>query len=533
MAVSVAQVLKMDVLRQCRILAGAQHLDHPVEHINVLEVFIDGDELLDFRNHVFLTTFAFTGNDSARQAAMVDLMGRAGCAAILFQEGVVAPLADVVIAAAERQGMPLIEVPGTVYYHQIIERLASALLHDESYRLQHALAVHRRLADASLATAELPGLLACVAALLGRAVAVVGRLEDRLGASVDWGDRATPSPERLAGVRALARLDDLWALPLRGAEWLVVAPRGADDELSPIDHVTLDEVVGAVALEVYRRRAVDQAGRRQREDLMEALLAAADASALQALSPRLAKAGWTPAARARVVRLSLQPAEAAGPADDAQAEGRERALRMAIDVLAREDAKSPVALFRGDIAWLSTDVDDSAAGDARLRSRVTRVLERVRDAGVHWRWRVGAGDAVDTHAPPGLADSLAQADKAIAMSASLPELGPVVSWQQVAMPALLLELSERADVRRWQSRVLGALQQVAAERADLIRTLDVFMDTGNSHKQTARVLGIHPKTLKYRVERIEAILGADAWHAEQRLSLHLAVKLARLNRSAE
>jgi DNA-binding PucR family transcriptional regulator len=78
--------------------------------------------------------------------------------------------------------------------------------------------------------------------------------------------------------------------------------------------------------------------------------------------------------------------------------------------------------------------------------------------------------------------------------------------------------------------MLGALLQAAAERADLIHTLDVFLDTGNSHKQTARLLGIHPKTLKYRLERIEEILGGDVWRAEQRLSLHLAVKLARLNR---
>ncbi len=532
MAVSVAQVLKMDVLSQCRILAGGQHLDRPVEHINILEVFIEGDELLDFRNHLLLTTFAFTGNDSARQASMVELMARAGCAAILFQEGVVAPLADVVIASAERHGMPLIEVPGTVYYHQIIERLASALLHDESYRLQHALAVHRRLAEASLAAAELPGLLACIAALLGRAVAVVGRLEDRIGASADWGDRPTPAPEQLFHATSLARIEGGWALSLRGSDWLVVAQRDPDDVLSPIDHVTLDEVVGAVALEIYRSRAIDQAGRRQREELLEALLTTSDAAALQALSVRLAKAGWTLGAGARVVRLSLQPAGDGALADEGASDARERAIRGLVDVLALEDPKSPVAPFRGDAAWLPGDPGEGVGADARLRERLAGVLERVRDAGPHWRWRVGLGDPTPLGDAANLAQSLAQADKALAMSASLPELGNIVAWHQVAMPALLLELSARGDVRRWQSRVLGELLQVPAERADLIRTLDVFLDTGNAHKETARVLGIHPKTLKYRVERIEAMLGADVWHAEQRLSLHLAVKLARLNRPA-
>ena len=535
MAVSVAQVLKMDVLRQCRILAGAQHLDRPVEHINVLEVFVDGDEDLDIRNHLLLTTFAFTSSDSARQAVLVDLLGRAGCAAILFQEGVVAPLAEIVLAAAERQGMPLIEVPATVLYHQIIEPLASVLLHDDSYRLQHALAVHRRLAAAALVSADLPALLDCIAALLGRAVAVVGRLEDRIGASTGWADRAAPAIERLLHLDSLTRIDDGWVLPLRGAEWLVVAARDAQDELSPLDHTTLDEVGGAVALEVYRRRAIDQAGRKQHEDLLESLLSTADVASVQALSGRLTKAGWVLNVRTRVVRLGLvadgePPDPGPNHLDDAMANERERAIRLAVDVLALEDPKAPVALFRGDAAYLPADLDDSAASDARLRARVMRVLERVRDVGPHWRWRVGAGDAPADSESINLAGSLAQADRAIAMSASLPELGAFVQFQQVAMPALLLELSGRADVRRWQSRMLGALLQAAAERADLIHTLDVFLDTGNSHKQTARLLGIHPKTLKYRLERIEEMLGEDVWRAEQRLSLHLAVKLARLNK---
>jgi PucR family transcriptional regulator, purine catabolism regulatory protein len=531
MTISVAQALRMDVLRQCRVLAGAQRLDRPVEHVNVLETFIEGDEKISVRNHLLLTTFAFTGNDAARQTFMIDLMARSGCAAILFQEGVVAPLSMPVIARAEQLGLPLIEVPGTVLYHEIIEPLAVALLQDDSYRLHHALAVHRRLAEAAIEAADLSALLGAVAALLNRAVSVVGRIEGLLGASADWVAGDAPSIADLMPLKTQTRLKFGWAVPLRGAEWLLVAARGPDDVLTPLDSTTLRESSGAVALEVYRLRSLHEAGSREREELVQSLLATSRASEADDLAGRMFRLGWAVGPRSRVLRIAVEPtsaavAEAAPVADEAFLNARERALRVLMDGLAAADARAPLALFRSGVAYVPQDGDTGSALQDALRKRLLPVVSRVSDVVPGWHCRVGVGgiddDGID------LSASLAQADKALNLSANLRELGWFVEYEQVALPSLLLELSQRRDVQRWQTRTLGPLLDVNAQRADLVRTLDVFLDTGDSHKQTARILDVHPKTLKYRLDRISDLLGESAFNAERRLSLHLAVKLSRL-----
>jgi DNA-binding PucR family transcriptional regulator len=52
-------------------------------------------------------------------------------------------------------------------------------------------------------------------------------------------------------------------------------------------------------------------------------------------------------------------------------------------------------------------------------------------------------------------------------------------------------------------------------------------------QQTAYNLFIHPKTLRYRLRRIEEIVGGDPFSKDQQLSFYIATKLARLVNIAE
>jgi sugar diacid utilization regulator len=524
----------MDVLRHCRILAGGQCLDRPVEHVNVLEVFVDGDESIDARNHVLLTTFAFTGNDSVRQAGLIETLARSGCAAILFQEGVVAPLSATVTACADRLGLPVIEVPRTVLYHEIIEPLAAAILQEDVYRLHHALAVHRRLSEVAHENAGLPGLLEAVATLLGRGVAVFGRWEGIVGESSAWNGRCSPPIDRLISLKEFARVESSWVIPLRGEEWLVVAVENDDDMLSPIDRVTLEETRAAVALEVYRQRSIEQTERRLREELLDAILTCHSIETYQALVQRAKAIHWAIGACRVVVQLrveargdSLHPSMA--PSDETSLANRDRAVLNMTQALSKFDPAGAVGLYRGSMVYLPSDGDDGEIALQRLRKRLDSVLSETSAQEPEWEWRIGIGSVAEDVV--GLGDSWTQAETASTVSRALPVLGAIVEYDQVVLPSLLLELSTRIDVQRWQRRLIGPLMSEEGERVDLIGTLDVFLDSGDSYKQAARVLGLHPKSLKYRMERIAALLQIDPVKADNRLSLHLAVKLARVKRA--
>ncbi|MGU7772922.1 PucR family transcriptional regulator [Burkholderia sp. MR1-5-21] len=81
---------------------------------------------------------------------------------------------------------------------------------------------------------------------------------------------------------------------------------------------------------------------------------------------------------------------------------------------------------------------------------------------------------------------------------------------------------------RGTKRALGYLvslvEQLAGE-PDLLETLRTYFDQLQRRKATASVLGIHPNTLNYRLERIENILGARLDDTGWISKLDIAIKL--------
>lgn len=59
----------------------------------------------------------------------------------------------------------------------------------------------------------------------------------------------------------------------------------------------------------------------------------------------------------------------------------------------------------------------------------------------------------------------------------------------------------------------------------LVESLAAYYDAGSSLKAAAEAIGIHPKTLRYRLDRIDEILGEGTVAGEKRLLLHLAAKV--------
>ena len=74
-------------------------------------------------------------------------------------------------------------------------------------------------------------------------------------------------------------------------------------------------------------------------------------------------------------------------------------------------------------------------------------------------------------------------------------------------------------------RYLVSLVEQLASEPELLETLETYFDQLQRRKVTASVLGIHPNTLNYRLERIETILGARLDDASWVSKLDIAIKL--------
>ncbi|WFE97809.1 PucR family transcriptional regulator [Micromonospora sp. WMMD987] len=131
---------------------------------------------------------------------------------------------------------------------------------------------------------------------------------------------------------------------------------------------------------------------------------------------------------------------------------------------------------------------------------------------------------------PGLADavqSYREAVQAARVGLQLPALGRVVSWAGLGIYRVLSQLDDRhLDV----AGVHPGLERLLRDDAHqvLLETLEAYLDlAGNAHA-TAEKLRLHRTTLYYRLQRVEQLADTDLKDGNERLCLHLAMKLGRL-----
>ena len=123
--------------------------------------------------------------------------------------------------------------------------------------------------------------------------------------------------------------------------------------------------------------------------------------------------------------------------------------------------------------------------------------------------------------------SYLQARHCTRLAEMVPSIGPVVVWSRLGIYRLLAQLpldQVSADV------LPSGLTRLMSSRSGdaLVATLETYLDRAGDAAATAAALSIHRVSLYGRLKRIEDIAEVDLRNGEERLWLHLGIKLARM-----
>lgn len=219
-----------------------------------------------------------------------------------------------------------------------------------------------------------------------------------------------------------------------------------------------------------------------------------------------------------------------------------------------QEARSRQDLGRGLLALLSADPEERAAASIEVPGPVTAVAVRESSERVAALWTLPrgvlarTGSPVALLAPAHLAGEVAQTlQSAYGTAAGIgaPRNDPAEAWQSWREARQALRIAEHfprhAPIARWQDlgvhRLLARLgradlRELAAETAaldaELAQTLEAYLDLGGHAQKTAAELGVHRQTLYYRLGKAERLLHRDLSDGDDRLTVHLGLKAARL-----
>ncbi|HJQ00172.1 MAG TPA: PucR family transcriptional regulator ligand-binding domain-containing protein [Jatrophihabitans sp.] len=543
------------------VLAGQAGLDRVVRGVNVMEVpdilaWVKPDELL------LTTAFPLTrgarpggasGSDSAALLELIRALDGKRLAGLAIKLGrYLDEVPASVLAEADRLGFPVLRMPDGVAFDDVLPDLYGHLLTQQNQVLAQADALHRAISTIVLGgggLAEIAGevcrLLDCAVLITtpdGRVLADEGLPKHRAGlAATELFDatgrcmveRLRPGVQPLAGsapgsapgaTPGIAAMTSIVAGDLDHGR--ILAYRLANG-LLPGAVQALERAAIVAALTITKELAVAAVEGKFRGDYLRDVLTGLVAVDEQVVE-HCRSLGWQIDRPMVVVVAELDPIEpvpagrsAVGSAVSYRSQ-HERFTSAWQQVMRSRDRAAPVVGFSQEVVAL-VPVE---GGDAEpVVAEIVAAVAGDRGGG---RQSFCAGVSRPVADPAGIAAGYAQARKSVAVGRRVHGHGSVSHFDSLGVHRLLSLVPDPAELKSFAGEVLGELAGDSTEAADLRTTLQTLLDTNLNVAETARLLHFHYNTLRYRIGKLERIVGPFTSDANLRLDVALALQVVQM-----
>jgi purine catabolism regulator len=123
----------------------------------------------------------------------------------------------------------------------------------------------------------------------------------------------------------------------------------------------------------------------------------------------------------------------------------------------------------------------------------------------------------------------------VAQAVGAARAGAPVAWQDArrgSVVELLYAIRTSPELLTFAREQLGVLFEERDQRErELLRTLEVYLESGGRKAEAARLLHLERQSLYLRLQRVERLLGVDLDDPDTVLGLHLAVRALRLTQA--
>ncbi|AKX95587.1 transcriptional regulator [Moorella thermoacetica] len=558
MGITVREALKLGGLRRAKVVAGEAGLERIIKYVDILEI---PDPRGWFRaNELIITTGYAIRNDPRAQANLLLELARTNGAGLAVKFGrFIGSVPEEMRRLADELKIPLLDVPDDIPYVEITNPLMAAIVNEQARQLEYSERVHRELTRVALEASNIQAVAAALATLVEREVVICDEELQPLAVSGAVSGKGSAGgslqlpPEEIKRLHSAQKAVEitLWSRNVRRRYF--VAPIDVREHrygyilvdgqtpLSELNQIALEHAVTVTALQMVKEEAVVEARRSLQRDLLEDLIAGALRHRELAIS------------RAEALGILLEEPKVIMAIDIDDFTGyllhQPGAQEANAGVLKRRFHRAVNSCFMAfDRRVLTVQRSDSVVGILPANGREIRGAED---------WRVLRGMLQELAAsiqlkiareldgvtvtigissiaadPMEISERYQEARTAIRLARRLNGKGTVAFWEDVELYHVLGQSGETLE--RFYRSVLGELDRPEVKnREELLETLRVYLECQGNVMASAAKLYIHRNTMRYRLQRIEELLGRDLDSPDERLALWLALKARGLIRSEQ
>lgn len=531
-ALTLGELLDDEVFTGAELIAGRSGLGRAISAVNVMTVpdigkWVRQDEFL------LATGYPLPRDDTDQGKLLADLHGLGLAGFGIKLDRYMPELGPGMVGVAERLGLPLVVIPEHIRFDDILSRAFAIIVNRQASALAKAQEIHHSFLAITLTGGGLAELAGRLSRLLGDASVVI---TDPQGSVLTIAGDEEPlaalhflkaeSAERLrlgsTGLHTDRATGKRWASREIRAGRLhhgfVVAVE-ADRPFGDFSLVAVGQAAIVAALEITRDLAVGAVERRFSSNALFELISGSETDTEYASLG--SGFGWD---LERDVVVLVGRREGMG----ADAPPSNRRSRLADDraiefwtsaVRSRDRLAAASGLGSELVAVIGADQD------------VLAVARAVRDeVGQFTNGQYAIGVSRSYAGPAGVSIAYEEARTALRLGPRVSGAGAVTAYGELGLFRLLAQASDD-DLRAFADEVLGPVLHMAEpERAAMFQTLETLIEHNMNMAEAARHLHFHYNTLRYRLAKLERLLGPFSTSTPVAIQVGVALQIHEMQR---
>ena len=551
--VSLRQVLDVDCLAGTAVLAGENGLDRIVTRLNVMEVpdvvdWVKPHELLVTTGYPLASLAGESGDQTEAFVRLIRDLAEHKTTALGIKVGrYLDKIPEEVLQVANSLDFPILGLPPDVAFDDVLQQVHSRLHEGQAAVLERIDALHEVLARLVLEGGDLEQIAAEVARVLSVGVLLTstdGRVQaeaitDEMRQALD--DAGLFAPEGRFRVERASRRP----LPLGNGQIRLqpVVAGGSDlarlvcvspSRIIPPDDVhALERAATVAALLITRQQAVSAVEGKYRGDFLRDVFSGRAGNAEYVLEYATGL-GWNVQLPGVVICAELDPPKEADSPLPSRI-GRTWQVRFFDawrQVIRSYDRAVPTADFSAEIVTLLPVPEEFRESPDKAQDAIRKTLAGLVTAvagdkgGGRRPFSVGASRVV--WSLDDLPNAYAQARRATEIGRRVGGNGSTTHFDDLGVHRLIGLVTDKDELTAFARDVLGELFNDTTEARELCTTLQVLLDSNLNVAEASRIQFFHYNTMRYRIGKLERILGPFTTDPNLRLNIAVALRVREI-----
>ncbi|MGM8364062.1 PucR family transcriptional regulator [Virgibacillus sp. W0181] len=543
MAIHISEALKLPVMKDTKLIAGHKGLNNTIKWVTIVEVLDDMHRLQDGE---FLITTAFGMNENEdRLNEFYKLLTSNKLSGIAINTSFyMKEIPESFITAANKSGLPLIEIPTDINFSVITKGLLEQIVNNQMHLLEFSNTIHRKLTNLVLNNQGLTEITNTLAELTSATTLIyndfyevvhytkqnidvtfdkkpIVKLED-LKINIQKDLIQSSAEETTTHKKVGPYTMTIYPIIAKQAcyGWVVIIK--PTKQWKELDEIAVGHTATIYAIEFLKREAVEETKMRLQGDFLKDIFNR-NFTNKDTIMEDGKMLGYDLSLKQAVFYFRF-------PKKNKDSKKRNDKLYHVLEQLLNQKNKQHLIQAKMDSLILLTNVTGETK--RKIRTYCRQLAQEIHD---QWSYffpndplTIGIGKHYDNVVH--LAKSAREARYAVSLFSLLQYREKnIIHYDDLGMYDLLLEMKDSGiDLSTIYMDCLENIIPTNNKSLDLIDTLDVYLKNNQSIQTAADQLYIHRHTLRYRLNQIEKRTGLNLKSADDRLKLQIGVMAYRL-----